>query len=388
MTRIFTILPFCVFLCAAPAPASAGDNAWNKIALDAVHILSLTGDPARPSTLYAVTSQGLKKSLDSGNTWTGIGADLPGDIPPNSVAVNYLNSKEIYVGYEGLGIFKTLDGGSTWRSLNEGLPNLYVRCIVISPKDPNLLYVGIQDGVAISTNGGKQWHMSSGFRRAVNVNCIAIDPRNPQYLFAGTGGAGVFKSGNGGVSWIDVNEGLSSLSVLSLYIDPEDPDVVLAGAYHPATPTDFYVGQSNGGAFRTVDGGRTWKETGLLTITIFSFAAHAQYPGVVYAGAWGGAYRSTDRGATWTDINTGLDNPFLHKVYVLPGKPPVILAGTTYGLLSYTDANIATLPGAGDDVPPLVRYGLAAVAVLAVAVFLLVRRSRRRASPDSRKPVW
>ncbi|MDR2801098.1 MAG: hypothetical protein LBB52_07530 [Desulfovibrio sp.] len=388
MIRISRTLLLPVFLCAFLVPARAGDNSWSKIALDTVHILSLAGDPARPATLYAVTSQGLQKSLDSGKTWTGLGANLPGDIPPNSVAVNYLNSKEIYVGYEGLGIFKTSDGGSTWQSLNEGLPNLYVRCIVISPKDPNLLYVGIQDGVAVSTSGGKQWHMSSGFRRAVNVNCIVIDPKNPQFLYAGTGGAGVFKSGNGGVSWVDVNEGLSSLSVLALHIDPEDPDIVLAGAYHPATPTDFYVGQSNGGAFRTVDGGRTWGETDLLTITIFSFTAHAQYPGVVYAGAWGGAYRSTDRGVTWTDINTNLDNPFLHKVYALPGKPPVILAGTTYGLLSYTDMNIETLSGAGDDAWPLVRYGLAVGVVLAVAGFLLVRRNRKRASPDSRKPVW
>ncbi|MDR1489896.1 MAG: hypothetical protein LBS65_05335 [Desulfovibrio sp.] len=388
MTRISSVLLLSFFLCAAGTPALAGDNSWSKIALDTVHILSLTSDPARPATLYAVTSQGLKKSLDSGNIWTDIGAGLPGDIPPNSVVVNYLNSKEIYVGYEGLGIFKTTDGGNTWHSLNEGLPNPYVRCIVISPKDPNLLYAGIQGGVAISTNGGKQWHMSSGFRRAVNVNCIAIDPRNPQFLYAGTGGAGVFKSGNGGVSWVDVNEGLSSLSILTLHIDPEDPDIVLAGAYHPATPTDFYVGQSNGGAFRTVDGGRTWQETDLLTITIFSFTAHAQYPGVVYAGAWGGAYRSADRGATWTDINTNLDNPFLHKVYALPGKPQVVLAGTTYGLLSYTDTNIETLIGAGDDSLPFVLYGLAAGVALVAAVFLLVRRHRRRATPDSRKPVW
>jgi photosystem II stability/assembly factor-like uncharacterized protein len=387
MTGIFRSLLLAAFSCAVLAPAWAGDNSWSKIALDAVHILALTSDPARPATLYAVTSQGLKKSLDSGKTWTALGADLPGNIPPNSVVVNYLNSKEIYVGYEGLGIFKTLDGGNTWQSLNEGLPNLYVRCIVMSPKDPNLLYVGFQGGVAFSNNGGKRWHLSFGFKRAVNVNCIAIDPKNPQYLYAGTGGAGVFKSGNGGVSWIDVNEGLSSLSILALYIDPEDPDIVLAGAYHPATPTDFYVGESNGGAYRTVDGGRTWEETGLLTITIFSFTAHAQYPGVVYAGAWGGAYRSADKGATWTDINAGLDNPFLHAVYALPGSPPVILAGTTYGVLSYTDKDIEAARRAGGGAPPLVWLGLAAGVALAAAGFLLIRR-KRKALRDPQRPVW
>ena len=194
MTRILRAALVGCVLCSALSPALAGENAWQKIALDAVHTVFLASDPARPSTLYAATSRGLKKSLDGGTTWSDLGQTLPRDSAPNSVAVNYLNSKELYVGYEGKGIFKSQDGGNSWQAINEGLPNVYVRCIVISPKDPNLLYAGIQDGVAISTNGGKFWHMSSGFKRAVNVNCIAIDPLRPQYLYAGTGGAGVFKS--------------------------------------------------------------------------------------------------------------------------------------------------------------------------------------------------
>ncbi|MDR2161456.1 MAG: hypothetical protein LBO77_04870 [Desulfovibrio sp.] len=388
MTRILSLLLFAGLLFSGASPARAGDNAWEKVALDGVHIVSLAGDPARPATLYAATSQGLKKSLDSGAAWSDLGEILPGKLLPSALAVSPLNSKELYAAYDGGGIFKSVDGGNSWQAINDGLPNLNVRCIVISPKDPNLLYIGIQDGVAISTNGGKRWHLSSGFKRSVNVNCIAIDPKNPQFMYAGTGGAGVFKSGNGGVSWVDRNQGLSSLSILALHIDPENPDIVLAGAYHPATPTDFYVGEASGGAFRTTDGGRTWEGTELLNITIFSFVADALYPGAVYAGAWGGAYRSADGGASWSDINSGLNNPFLHAIRILPVRPPVILAGTTFGLLSYTDKDIAGLLDKGGGGFNFVLPGLAAGAAGIAALIFLVRRRRKKTSEEASRPVW
>ena len=389
MDKIKFITALAVLLSAA-LPASAGEDAWHKIALDKTHIVSLVSDPARPSTLYAATSQGLLKSVDGGGAWSGLGSGLPSSIPPRVVAVNPRNSKELYVGYDGLGLFKSSDGGESWQAANEGLPNLFVRCLAISPRDPNLVYLGILGGVAISTNGGKYWHMSSGFKRTVNVSALAIDPGNPQYLYAGTGGGGVFKSGNGGVSWKDFNEGLSSLSITSLYIDPENTDIVLAGAYHPATPTDVYVGEASGGVFRSRDGGRTWEGSSLLNIHIFSLAADPARPGVVYAGAWGGLYRSFDGGLTWADINAGLDNAFPHALHVLPGSPPVLLAGTTFGLLSYTDTLSLSAPGPDSGGPaPLPALGLGGGAALAALLGLAwFRRRAKRKGRDRPRPVW
>lgn len=369
-----------------PASGWAEENAWHKIALDKTHVISIVSDPARPSTLYAATSRGVMKSSDNGTSWAALHQGLPAEQPPSCVAVNPFSSKVLYAGYDGKGIFQSTDGGATWQTVNEGLPNLYVRCITISPKDPNLIYIGIQGGVALSTNGGKVWHMSSGFKRAANVNSIVLCPKNPQYLFAGTGGSGVYKSGNGGVSWKDINQGLSSLSIFSLYVDPENPDRVLAGSYHPATPTDLYVGEAVGGIYQTIDGGRTWSGTNLLGVTVFSLTGDPQHPGVLYAGAWGGAFRSVDGGEKWTDINAGLDNAFLHKVHVLPGRAPTVLAGTTYGILSYTDTRSLELLQEQKGTPWLI-YGLAGGGCLLVLAGLGLWRRKRNTSPDSQS-VW
>ncbi|MDR0239899.1 MAG: hypothetical protein LBI88_06690 [Deltaproteobacteria bacterium] len=382
------IIVMAALFCAA-SPTLAGQDTWHKIALDKTHIAFLTSDPARASTLYAASTLGLLKSLDNGASWSAL-PGLPQEVSPSAVAINSHNSKELYVSYDGLGLFKSVDSGQNWQPVDMGLPNLSIRRIVISPKDPNLIYLGILGGVAVSTNGGKFWHMTSGFKRTVNVNVIVIDPKNPQYLYAGTGGGGVFKSGNGGVSWKDVNEGLSSLSIPTLHIDPENPDILLAGAYHPATPTDLYVGEASGGVYRSQDGGRSWQGSSLLNIHIFSLAASPTYPDVVYAGAWGGVYRSTDKGLNWTDINAGLDNAFVHAVHVLPGKPPTLLAGTTYGLLSYTDAALHVSAGRDRGMEPLIVYGLGGgVALVLLLGFLFVRRrAKRKAQNGQQQPVW
>lgn len=375
---VFAVLT-AVFL-APVKDARAAEGAWSKIAFDKIHVVAMASDPARSATLYAVTSEGLQKSTDSGQTWTKLGdGSLPDDIPPSSVAVSPFDSKVLFLGYDGRGLFKSTDGGISWASISEGMPNLFVRCIVPSQKDANLVYVGVQGGIAITTSGGEAWHQAFGFPRTANVNDIAIDPKNPQYLFAATS-RGIFKSGNGGVSWRDINEGLSSLSVLALHVDPENPDVVLAGCYHPATPTDLYVGEASGGVYRTEDGGMTWKPTELENITIFSFAASPDYPGVVYAGAWGGAYRSVNGGMNWQDINAGLDNAFLHSAHAFEGHPPTVLAGTTYGLLSLTDVevdNLAKADGKKDDLPLGLVAGGAALLACLVLLFVVLGRKRK-----------
>lgn len=76
----------------------------------------------------------------------------------------------------------------------------------------------------------------------------------------------------------------------------------------------FYLYDSDGGLFRTVDGGRTWtKQSGPINAwSQFNakLVAHPTKPGVLYftnggmdgADAFGAFRRSTDGGATWTDV--------------------------------------------------------------------------------------
>jgi hypothetical protein len=51
-----------------------------------------------------------------------------------------------------------------------------------------------------------------------------------------------------------------------------------------------------------------------------------------------GVYISTDTGETWQSMNNGFSGypPYIVKLLVIPGKSPIILAATSFGVYSYT----------------------------------------------------
>src|SRR6266852_3350799 len=121
------------------------------------------------------------------------------------------------------------------------------------------------------------------------VNALAIDPRTSTTLYAGTNG-GVFKSTDGGNTWSAVNTGLPALFVNALAIVPTTPTTLYAG-----------TGISGGGVFQRTDGGNTWSavNTGLTTPYVDTLAIDPRTPTTLYAGTVdGGVLTSTDGGNT------------------------------------------------------------------------------------------
>ena len=91
MKKVFFLAVLSLII-TSPLVAHADNGMWHKIALNKEHVVSISADPVQPSTLYAVTSMGLLKSIDRGRNWTKLKGELPSDIPPSAVAVNPFNS--------------------------------------------------------------------------------------------------------------------------------------------------------------------------------------------------------------------------------------------------------------------------------------------------------
>ena len=111
----------------------------------------------------------------------------------------------------------------------------------------------------------------------------------------------------------------------------------IAVAGSNARPSEYYMGATGGGLWKTTDGGTSWKPVtdGLIThSSVGAIAVSASNPDVVYIGTGeadirgniiqgGGAYKSTDGGKTWAHIGLA-DTQVIAKIRVHPTNPDLV----------------------------------------------------------------
>jgi len=225
------------------------------------------------------------------------------------------------------GVFKTTDYGRTWQPIFDDQPTGSVGAMAVSVSNPNIIYVGsgeglhrpdlsVGDGIYKSTDAGKTWtHL--GLRDGQQIAQIAVDPRNPDRLLVAVAGhpygpneeRGVFLSLDGGKTfektlYRDENTGASDVQ-----IDPANPETVYAALWE-AREGPWENGSwngTNGGIFKSTDGGKTWKQLtkGLPNeIVQANLAIAASAPQTLIAAVAtlkaGKLFRSEDGGESWT----------------------------------------------------------------------------------------
>jgi photosystem II stability/assembly factor-like uncharacterized protein len=130
--------------------------------------------------------------------------------------------------------------------------------------DPTTYYFGATGGgVWKTTDGAVTWTSVFDKQGTSSIGSVAIAPSNPNLVYVGTGeacirgnishGDGVYKTVDGGKTWKNV--GLhDSRAIGRVIVDPQNADIVLVAALgHP------YGSNSERGIFRTTDGGKTWQ---------------------------------------------------------------------------------------------------------------------------------
>ena len=93
--------------------------------------------------------------------------------------------------------------------------------------------------------------------RSLTASGVAGDPNT--YYFGSTGG-GVWKSTDGAMTWSPVFDKQTVGSIGSLAVAPSDPNVVYVGTGEACIRGNISHGD---GIYKTVDGGKTWKNVGL-----------------------------------------------------------------------------------------------------------------------------
>jgi len=165
------------------------------------------------------------------------------------------------------------------------------------------------------------------------IDDFAVVESNPNIVYVGTAAGGVWKTTNNGTTWEPIfdKEGVSTIGDIA--IAASDPAIVWVGTGEPNNRQSSSWGD---GAYKSLDGGKTWKKMGLdATRHIGRIVIHPKNPDVVYVAAlghlWGpnperGAYKTTDGGKTWAQMLKINDDTGVSDIAMDPESPDTLYA--------------------------------------------------------------
>ncbi|MFN2476236.1 MAG: glycosyl hydrolase [Chthoniobacterales bacterium] len=283
---------------------------------------------------------GLYKSVDAGKTWKNIGLKDARQI--GAIVVDPKNADVALVAAFGhafgpnqeRGVFRTTDGGKTWAKTLFKDENTGAIDVAMDPHNPNVVFAalwqarrqpwnfssgGPGSGLYRSDDGGVTWKQLQGnglpdeMLGRIGLSVSGADSSRVYAIMEAKEKGGIYRSDDGGEKWTRVNDDgrfrQRAWYFSKVYADPKSPDTV-------------YV--LNTGAFKSVDGGKTFN---LLP------ARHGDHHGLwidpndpnrIGNASDGGAIVSLDGGKSWTTngnqptaqfYHVAVDNAFPYHIY-------------------------------------------------------------------------
>jgi BNR/Asp-box repeat len=254
-------------------------------------IYHLKGSPADPNRIYVSQTSGwfgqiIQRSNDGGKTWETPGGEAMPSFPakaPNQFV--YDTSSETG---KPLTTHQWYDGTQH--------PWEFKRVWHIEPSlhDPDTAYAGVEDAAIFrTTDGGKSWQELSGLRGhgtgpnwqpgagGMCLHTIVLDPSDPKRIFIAISAAGAFRTDDGGATWKPINRGLRSQYI-------PDPNAEVGHCVHhvamsPKKPGVLYM-QKHWDVMRSDNAGDDWREVSGNLPTDFGFVidVHAHEPETIY----------------------------------------------------------------------------------------------------------
>ena len=254
-------------------------------------IYHMKGSPADPNRIYASQTSGwfgqiIQRSNDGGKTWETPGVE---EMPkfPATAPNRFVYDTSAETG-KPLTTHQWYDGTQH--------PWEFKRVWHIEPSltDADTAYAGIEDAAIFrTTDGGKSWHELAGLRGhgtgpkwqpgagGMCLHTIVLDPSNPKRIFIAISAAGAFRTDDGGATWKPINKGLRSEYI-------PDPNAEVGHCVHHIAMSQRKPGvlfmQKHWDVMRSDNAGDEWHEVSGNLPTDFGFVidVHAHEPETIY----------------------------------------------------------------------------------------------------------
>ncbi len=228
-------------------------------------------------------------------------------VDPNRIYVSQTTD------WHGQTMQRSNDGGQTWEVVGnkfayasvpgthqwyDGTPHPWefkrVWHLEPSVSDPDTVYAGVEDAAIFrSTDGGQNWEELPGLREhrtgpgwtpgagGMCLHTILIDPGNSNRMYVAISAAGAFRTDDGGKTWKTITKGLRSLYMP----DPtaEIGHCVHRIAFHRSRPNVLFM-QKHWDVMRSDNAGDEWHEISGNLPTDFGFVidVNSNEPETIY----------------------------------------------------------------------------------------------------------
>ena len=260
-------------------------------------VYHLKGSPVDPNRIYASQTSGwfgqiIQRSDDGGETWHQPGTPEGEPTTTHEGTPKGESNKFVYDSSPETG--KPLTTHQWYDGTQRPWEFKRVWHLEPSLEDPETVYAGAEDAALFrTTDGGLTWHELAGLRGhgtgpqwqpgagGMCLHTIILDPERRGRMFVAISAAGAFRTDDGGLTWRPVNRGLHSQ-----YIPDPTAEVghcVHHVAMHPSRPEVLFM-QKHWDVMRSDDAGETWREVSGNLPSDFGFVVdvHAHEPETVY----------------------------------------------------------------------------------------------------------
>lgn len=341
-----------------------GGKTWKGIGGRGVHgdYHAIYIDPKAPQRIAIGNDGGINVSYDYGETFTKLN-----NLPVGQFTILAVDSADPYNIVGGLQDNGVMRGPSTyrygrtdpqaWKSIYGGDGS----CVVVDPKDPNVVYAALQFGIAARLNvkTGERASIrprpefsSKKKEKPLRYNWITpflLSPHSREILYYGTNR--LYRSFDRGDTWTAISEDLTS--------NPEQGDVpfgtITTISESPKKFGLIYAGTDDGKVWVTRDGGANWTDIskGLAKDRWVTRVLSSSFDeGTVYVTQSGYrndefapyVFRSTDYGKTWQSLAGGLPAEPVNVLREDPKAKHLLYLGTDSGVFVSLDRGASWTP--------------------------------------------
>jgi photosystem II stability/assembly factor-like uncharacterized protein len=262
------------------------------------------------STILAGSFHGIYISSNSGQTWS---FEKINNILNTFETKGIIYTNGRFLSGSDAGIYVSTNGQS-WQPSNFGLTSLYANRLVSAGNDLYAHLWGNGGGLHLSTNNGANWAPLNTSTPIIHVQFIL--PVEDRIFIATIFGA--YVTTDKGTNWLPINNGLTDQIVYTL-------------AFNNGK---LYAGTQDHGIFMSTNYGNSWNNiSGTLPsqyVRGITFRGNN-----IFAGTAMGIYISSDGGSSWESRNSGINYPYLDKLYSYRNK----IYATTQEFRLYSSTN-------------------------------------------------